>query len=73
MSDLGFRTKEAFDHLTRYGEGPESSELFAVLEQLTAINDDIAHARDSKIVRDEVEKAKALLDAVADAYDKTGF
>jgi hypothetical protein len=40
-----------------------SLELVAVLEKLSDINDDLYHGRDG--VRDQIDKAKALLDKLA--------
>jgi len=40
-------------------------ELADVLEALTDINDDLWHARDPALIKAQVEKVKALLDAVA--------
>ena len=61
---LWVRTHAAIDQLTRYGDAVQSEELVAVLEQLTDINDDLAHGRDPQLIKEGVEKAKALLDLV---------
>lgn len=67
MEDLAFRTKNACDQLTRYGGEVASSELADVLDVITDINDDICNGRDKAIIKQQIEKAKALLDAVAAA------
>lgn len=63
--DLAFRTQNACDQLTRYGGGVASAELADVLDVLTDINDDLWHGRDQALIKEQVEKAKKLLDAVA--------
>lgn len=63
--DLAFRTTNACDQLTRYGGGVASAELADVLDALTDINDDIWNGRHPALIKEQIEKAKALLDAVA--------
>jgi len=63
--DLAFRTRNACDQLMRYGGGVANTQLAEVLDKLTDINDDLQHGRDPLLIQEGVEKAKALLDAVA--------
>jgi len=65
MADLAFRTRNACGQLTRYGGAVFSTELAEVLDAITDINDDLHHMRDAALVRDQIERAKSLLDALA--------
>lgn len=62
--DLAFRTRNACDQLMRYGGGVATAQLADVLDVLADINDDIQHGRNPTLIRGQVERAKALLDAV---------
>lgn len=64
MDDLAFRTQIACNQFTRYAGAVASAELADVLDALAAINDDVWHGRDPSIIKQQIEKAKALLDAV---------
>jgi len=59
------RTRNACDQLTRYGGAVFNNEVADVLDALTDINDDLWHGRDPNLICKQVDKAKALLDAVS--------
>lgn len=62
---LEFRTRDACYQLTRYDGGVFNTELADVLDALTDINDDMQHGRDSALIKEQIEKAKLLLDTLA--------
>lgn len=61
---LSERTDYVCSQLTRYGDGIQSPELADALDEIVEINDDIAHSRDPTLIREGIERAKRLLDAV---------
>lgn len=58
------RTDDVCGQLQRYG-GVQSNDLLDVLDAIVEINDDMVHGRSGDLIKKEIEKAKSLLDKVA--------
>lgn len=63
---LIFRMPCAGEQLRRYSSSVASEELMQALEQLTELNDDLWHRREKKLILEQIEKIKQLLDRVAE-------
>ena len=63
--DLAFRSSNAIDQLQRYGDAVHSTELAAVLEKLTDINDGLCNGYDYSGIGKDIDACKALLDDLA--------
>ena len=62
MRDGSAELKDICDQFDRYGTGTMPDCFIDLLWALTDINDDIAHARDPALIRENITKARALLD-----------
>jgi hypothetical protein len=62
MRDGSAELRYICDQLNRYGTGTMPGCFLDLLWALTDINDDIAHARDPALTRENIAKARALLD-----------
>ena len=62
MRDGSLELRDICDQFDRYGTGTMPDCFLDLLWVLTDINDDIAHGRDPKLIRENITKARALLD-----------
>jgi hypothetical protein len=62
MRDGWIEVRDICGQLERYGTGTMPDPFIDLLWVLTDINDDIAHGRDPKLIRENITKARALLD-----------
>lgn len=65
IDQLWDRSRHACADMLRYGNTVADENILAVLEALADLNDNVANGRAKKIVQDDVDKIKALLDVVA--------
>jgi hypothetical protein len=65
MRDGRLELLDICDQLDRYGTGTMPDCFLDLLWVLMDINDDIAHARDPALIRENIAKARALLDELA--------
>lgn len=64
-SDLGVRTRNACDRLTRYSGAVASEELADLLDQLADLNDNVWHGRSPIVIYENAEAMKGLIYRIA--------
>jgi len=67
---MNYRIEEAIEQLIRYGGKPVDDCFYDLLEIIAALNDDIAHLRSIKIIEEQVEKAKTILDQIVENFNQ---
>lgn len=60
--------EEIHAQLTRYADAPHNM-LLPTLSLLADLNDDLMHLRHRDLVKQEIERVKAALDALAGTYN----
>jgi hypothetical protein len=66
MRDGSVELKDICDQLDRYGTCTMPDCFLDLLWVMTDINDDIAHGRDPALIRENIAKARVLLDELGD-------
>jgi len=67
---MNYRIEEAIKQLIRYGGEPVDDHFYSLLEIIAALNDDMAHLRSIKIIEEQVEKAKTILDQIVKNFNQ---
>jgi hypothetical protein len=68
--DGSFELREICGQLDRYSTGTMTDCFIDLLWVMADINDDLAHGRDHSLIRENVEKARTLLDELLDEAQK---